>query len=172
MGWVVARPARGAGFRSLWRRPAWVQWREKPPDRSHPPHHFSHLVDCAVGVGGYIYKDNDVDLVKITVKIFEPKYIGLDTYDVITMVLEVRDGATVAEVMDALDSIYPKQVVKKRSRNSDARHMDKWPLYRLSSVLRYSFERGRCGPDNSSLWRLTGPMHHVFLYTSNGALLL
>ena len=53
MGRVVARPARGAGFRSLWRRPAWVQWREKPPDRSHPPHHFSHLVDCAVGVGGY-----------------------------------------------------------------------------------------------------------------------
>jgi hypothetical protein len=53
MGQVVARPARGAGFRSLWRRPAWVQWREKPPDRSHPPHHFSHLVDCAVGVGGY-----------------------------------------------------------------------------------------------------------------------
>jgi hypothetical protein len=53
MGRVVARPARGAGFRSLWRRPAWVQWRENPPDRSHPPHHFSHLVDCAVGVGGY-----------------------------------------------------------------------------------------------------------------------
>jgi len=49
----AVRPARGAGFRSLWRRPAWVQWREKPPDRSHPPHHFSHLVDCAVGVGGY-----------------------------------------------------------------------------------------------------------------------
>jgi len=27
-GRVVARPARGAGFRSLWRRPAWVQRRE------------------------------------------------------------------------------------------------------------------------------------------------
>jgi molybdopterin synthase sulfur carrier subunit len=49
----------------------------------------------------------DVDLVKITVKIFGPKYFGLDTYDVITMVLEVRDGATVAEVMDTLDRIYP-----------------------------------------------------------------
>ncbi len=77
----------------------------EPPDRSHPPHHFSYLVDCAVGVGGYFYKNDDVDLVKITVKIFEPKYFGLDTYDVITKVLEVRDGATVAEVMDALDHI-------------------------------------------------------------------
>jgi len=48
-----------------------------------------------------------VNLVKITVKIFGPKCFGLDTYDVITMVLEVRDGATVAEVMDALDRIYP-----------------------------------------------------------------
>ena len=80
----------------------------EPPDTSHPPHHFSHLVDCAAGVGGYFYKnDKDVNLVKITVKIFGPKYFGLDTYDVITTVLEVRDGATVAEVMDALDRIYP-----------------------------------------------------------------
>ncbi len=78
----------------------------EPPDKSHPPHHFSHLVDCAVGVCGYFYKD-DVNLVKIMVKIFGPKYFGLDTYDVITKVLEVRDGATVAEVMDALDHIYP-----------------------------------------------------------------
>jgi hypothetical protein len=77
----------------------------EPPDRSHPPHHLSHLVDCAVGVGGYFYKDDDVILVKNTVKIFGPKYFGLDTYDVITKVLEVRDDATVAEVMDALDRI-------------------------------------------------------------------
>ena len=44
---------------------------------------------------------------KITVKIFGPKCFGLDTYDVITTVLEVRDSATVAEVMDALDRVYP-----------------------------------------------------------------
>ncbi len=115
----------------------------------------------------------DVDLVKITVKIFGPKYFGLDTYDVITMVLEVRDGATVAEVMDALDRIYPG-LKNKLLRNGVIipMHMDKWPLYRLPPGLRYGFERGRCGPDNSSLWRLTGPIHHVFLYTSNGALLL
>jgi Molybdopterin converting factor, small subunit len=54
----------------------------------------------------FIKDDKDVNLVKITVKIFGPKYFGLDTYDVITTVLEVRDGATVAEVMDALDRIY------------------------------------------------------------------
>ena len=31
----------------------------------------------------------------------------MDTYDVVTVVLEVRDGATVAEVIDALDRAYP-----------------------------------------------------------------
>jgi molybdopterin synthase sulfur carrier subunit len=41
------------------------------------------------------------------VKIFGPRYFGLDTYDVVTVVLEVRDGATVAEVIDALDRAYP-----------------------------------------------------------------
>jgi molybdopterin synthase sulfur carrier subunit len=44
---------------------------------------------------------------KVAVKIFGPRYFGLDTYDVVTVVLEVRDGATVAEVMDALDRAYP-----------------------------------------------------------------
>jgi molybdopterin synthase sulfur carrier subunit len=44
---------------------------------------------------------------KVTVKIFGPRYFGLDTYDVVTVVLEVRDGATVAEVIDALDRAYP-----------------------------------------------------------------
>jgi molybdopterin synthase sulfur carrier subunit len=45
--------------------------------------------------------------VKVAVKIFGPRYFGLDTYDVVTVVLEVRDGATVAEVVDALDRAYP-----------------------------------------------------------------
>ena len=44
---------------------------------------------------------------KVVVKIFGPRYFGLDTYDVVTVVLEVRDGATVAEVVDALDRAYP-----------------------------------------------------------------
>ena len=44
---------------------------------------------------------------KVAVKIFGPRYFGLDTYDVVTVVLEVRDGATVAEVVDALDRAYP-----------------------------------------------------------------
>jgi molybdopterin synthase sulfur carrier subunit len=44
---------------------------------------------------------------KVTVKIFGPRYFGLDTYDVVTVVLEVRDGATVAEAIDALDRAYP-----------------------------------------------------------------
>jgi len=44
---------------------------------------------------------------KVAVKIFGPRYFGLDTYDVVTVVLEVRDGATVAEVIDALDRAYP-----------------------------------------------------------------
>jgi len=45
--------------------------------------------------------------VKVAVKIFGPRYFGLDTYDVVTVVLKVRDGATVAEVIDALDRAYP-----------------------------------------------------------------
>jgi len=48
-----------------------------------------------------------VDLVKITVKIFGPKYFGLDTYDVVTVVFDVREVATVGEVMDVLDGMYP-----------------------------------------------------------------
>jgi molybdopterin synthase sulfur carrier subunit len=44
---------------------------------------------------------------KVAVKIFGPRYFGLDTYDVVTVVLEVRDGTTVAEVIDALDRAYP-----------------------------------------------------------------
>jgi molybdopterin synthase sulfur carrier subunit len=45
--------------------------------------------------------------VKVAVKIFGPRFFGLDTYDVVTVVLEVRDGATVVEVVDALDRMYP-----------------------------------------------------------------
>ncbi len=44
---------------------------------------------------------------KTAVKIFEPRYFGLDAYNVVTVVLEVRDGATVAEVIDVLDRAYP-----------------------------------------------------------------
>jgi len=45
--------------------------------------------------------------VRITVKIFGPKYFGLDTYDVVTVVFNVREDVTVGEVMDMLDSMYP-----------------------------------------------------------------
>ena len=47
------------------------------------------------------------ELMRVTVKVFGPKYFGLDTYDVVTVVLDVRDGATVGEVMDVLESMYP-----------------------------------------------------------------
>ena len=62
----------------------------------------------AVGASDYFKKLlEDVDSMRITVKIFGPKYFGLDTYDVVTVVLNVRNGTAVGEVMDMLDSMYP-----------------------------------------------------------------
>ncbi|AAL64874.1 MoaD/ThiS family protein [Pyrobaculum aerophilum] len=44
---------------------------------------------------------------RVLVKIFGPKYFGLDTYDVITLVLDLKEGATVGDVMEELEKRYP-----------------------------------------------------------------
>ncbi|MEM1598661.1 MAG: MoaD/ThiS family protein [Pyrobaculum sp.] len=44
---------------------------------------------------------------RVVVKIFGPKYFGLPQYDVITHVLELRDGATVGDVIEELERMYP-----------------------------------------------------------------
>ncbi|MEZ0318690.1 MAG: MoaD family protein [Pyrobaculum sp.] len=44
---------------------------------------------------------------RVVVKIFGPRYFGLSQYDVVTHVLELGDGATVRDVVDELDRLYP-----------------------------------------------------------------
>jgi len=44
---------------------------------------------------------------RVTVKIFGPKYFDLPQYDVVTHVFDLPEGATVGDVVDLLEKIYP-----------------------------------------------------------------
>ncbi|AET32683.1 MoaD/ThiS family protein [Pyrobaculum ferrireducens] len=44
---------------------------------------------------------------RIVVKIFGPAYFGLKSYDVITLKLELGEGATVGEALDELERRFP-----------------------------------------------------------------
>ena len=46
-------------------------------------------------------------MARIVVKIFGPKYFGLNQYDVITLVLDIRDGVSVGDVIDELEKRDP-----------------------------------------------------------------
>ncbi|MFN3803542.1 MAG: MoaD/ThiS family protein [Pyrobaculum sp.] len=54
---------------------------------------------------------------RIVVKIFGPRYFGLDQYDVVTYVLEVGDGASVREVLELLEIRHPG--LKRRLLSGD-----------------------------------------------------
>ncbi|MEM1788075.1 MAG: MoaD/ThiS family protein [Pyrobaculum sp.] len=54
---------------------------------------------------------------RVVVKIFGPKYFGLDKYDVVTHEIEIGDTAVVEDVINLLDKIYPSlksKILKNR----------------------------------------------------------
>ncbi|ACB40167.1 MoaD/ThiS family protein [Pyrobaculum neutrophilum] len=54
---------------------------------------------------------------KVVVKIYGPKYFGIDRYDVVTEVLEVDGEPTVMDVLDKLEGRYPG--LKRRLLSGD-----------------------------------------------------
>ncbi|MFN7105173.1 MAG: MoaD/ThiS family protein [Pyrobaculum sp.] len=54
-------------------------------------------------------------MVRVVVKIFGPRYFGIDQYDVVTYVFEVGEGASVREVLELLEMRHP--ALKKRLLN-------------------------------------------------------